>query len=176
MTRANAPKAINLPAVSKTTLKSLIEADERRKTTRDCDATLSTVESSLQQSQDELDFDLALADSFEHDLSFQQIPTGGVITLPREHYESCPSASYVPLPDARIQPKRSTSVSTPCEKPVHDLHVECLKPPPFPSESYITPTSAHEHLRPLATPPTPKHSCRRLDHFDWPDRLYMPLI
>lgn len=127
--------------------------------------------------------DIELANSFDHDLSFQQIPTGGLITLPRATTFVAAAMPAAAARDAntanlRLEPKLKSNNNLCERKPVH-LHVECVQPPPppFPSESYTTPTSAHrtKHAR-LETPPTPRHNrATRCLHFDhWPETLLMP--
>jgi len=212
--RSKGPKAVNLPPTAKLSLGSLIATGNRFKTSPtdtlqqpesrqddddDCGETLPTVASQdsytrLMESQGEFkedDLDLVRLPSFDE---FFEVPTGGIIAMPREHHtrENEDSRPKTPT-DADLQCMNSV-VPTPCldeeqrdfqsdcpshaKNCNHALHVEVFKPPPFPSESYRTPTSKHSHSHATISspPPTPRNNCRshRIDHFEWPEHLYIP--
>jgi len=199
---ASAPKAVSLRTPSKHTIASLLLAGHtsRKEVTLDSsDATLTTVgtEDESQHSHRGItshdgDVEVALAHSFDLDLFFDQVPTGGLISLPRANQvdtrstTSSPSATTPPLsPHAALfgssppleQARLLASPISSAGRPTCDLHVECSKPPTMLEASYSTPKASCRGVTTLLTPPpTPKHA--RLTHaifFDqWPEHLMIP--
>jgi hypothetical protein len=150
-------------------------------------ATTATSISDPGEREDGASFDASALDS----LSFDDVPTGGLILLPRtsrcwfgrQPDESASGISGNGAGSAPTTPPRHPH-------PVIDLHVDCPKPPPAPSTGsggdwngeedmmYVTPKAAGVGGGSFpATPPTPKH-CRVVVFFDaespLPESLMVP--
>jgi len=207
---SSGPKAIGHPiSPAKYTLQALIEAgkvkhQQQQQNKHHCtdphdhardDATVSTVASQeshllFPHHDDEGttarvrgdEVDVSLAPSLSADLSFLDVPTGGVISMPREggssRHSSPRAANTRPLgvaEDAKLPAllprEEDTSAVAAASPPAtpdtkkkpfskRSLYVEVFKPPPFPSSAYHTPTStgsSSSRRHPYSPPPTPKH-------------------
>jgi hypothetical protein len=126
-------------------------------------------------------------------LSFDDVPTGGLILLPRT--SRCwlgrePNEAASRIDNAGSDP----ATPPPHHHPVVDLHVECPNPPPAPStdddgawngeeDMYVTPKAAVVGCDSFpSTPPTPKHCqmARVVVFFDagspLPENLMIPEV
>jgi len=139
-------------------------------------ATVTMVEHEA-SSSDAGEVDVKLVRYFKNDLSFQQVPPEGLISLPREDQqhpikedsieaEATKSPSTSPG-KVRVSFRLSTSRTYAQE---HDLHINCE----LVDLGFVTPHFDHPRQIP-PTPPSPRHEYEIMNELNyWPENLMIP--
>jgi hypothetical protein len=147
----------------------------------DRSTSLTTVAKSDSQQSigDTIDDDLAAC--LEADLSFEDIPIGGIIALPRHSPPNNVSKEHINEPNHRdrFSFDDASPLGLPADHPQvvnPALHVECKAWNS--SDPYQTPVSNEQNLVSLTLPPPPP--CHRMQivspHFEYPDKVYLPMF
>lgn len=129
-------------------------------------------------SSDAGEVDVKLVRCFKNDLSFQQVPTGGLISLPLEDLQH-------PIKQENIEAEATKTPSTSSGKvrvsfrlstsrtfaQEHDLHINCCE---LVDLGFVTPHFDHPQQIP-PTPLSPRHECEILNDLNyWPENLMIP--